>query len=39
VIREVMGEHRPEIWVSDLFSAQKKHPAEDWQVCLEAVCK
>ena len=29
-----MGEHRPEIWVSDLFSAQKKHPAEDWQVCL-----
>ena len=34
VIREVMGEHRPEIWVSDLFSAQKKHPAEDWQVCL-----
>ena len=34
VIAEVMGEHRPEIWVSDLFSAQKKHPAEDWQVCL-----
>jgi transposase len=34
VIAEVMGGHRPEIWVSDLFSAQKKHPAEDWQVCL-----
>jgi transposase len=35
VIGEVMGSHQPEIWVSDLFSAQKKHPAEDWQVCLE----
>ena len=34
VIREVMAEHRPQIWVSDLFSAQKTHPAEDWQVCL-----
>jgi transposase len=34
VIKEVMGAHRPEVWVSDLFSAQKKHPAEDWQVCL-----
>jgi transposase len=34
VIGEVMEAHRPQIWVSDLFSAQKKHPAEDWQVCL-----
>ena len=34
VIRAVMAEHRPQIWVSDLFSAQKTHPAEDWQVCL-----
>jgi transposase len=34
VITEVMGESRPEIWVSDLFSAQKTHPAEEWQVCL-----
>jgi transposase len=34
VIREVMAEHRPKVWVSDLFSAQKTHPAEDWQVCL-----
>jgi len=34
VIREVMEEYRPQIWVSDLFSAQKTHPAEDWQVCL-----
>jgi transposase len=29
-----MGEHRPQIWVSDLFSAQKNHPASLWQVCL-----
>jgi len=34
VIAEVMGAHQPEIWVSDLFSAQKTHPAESWQVCL-----
>ena len=34
VIREVMEDHRPQVWVSDLFSAQKKHPAAQWQVCL-----
>lgn len=34
VIQEVMAEHRPQIWVSDLFSAQKTHPATKWQVCL-----
>jgi transposase len=34
VIREVLAGHRPEVWISDLFSAQKTHPAEDWQVCL-----
>jgi transposase len=34
VIEMVMGDHRPQIWVSDLFSAQKTHPAESWQVCL-----
>jgi transposase len=34
VIREVMADHRPQVWVSDLFSAQKTHPAESWQVCL-----
>ncbi|WP_425214226.1 IS66 family transposase [Tumidithrix helvetica] len=34
VIVEVMGEHQPEVWVSDLFSAQKTHPAAEWQVCL-----
>jgi transposase len=34
VIREVLAGHRPEGWLSDLFSAQKTHPAEKWQVCL-----
>ena len=34
VIQEVMEDHQPEVWVSDLFSAQKTHPAENWQVCL-----
>ena len=34
VIQEVLGGHRPTIWVSDLYSAQKNHPAEQWQVCL-----
>jgi transposase len=34
VITEVMADHRPQVWVSDLFSAQKTHPAQSWQVCL-----
>jgi transposase len=34
VIQEVLGAYRPTIWVSDLYSAQQNHPAEDWQVCL-----
>jgi transposase len=34
VIREILGDHRPTIWVSDLSSAQQHHPAEYWQVCL-----
>jgi transposase len=34
VIQEGLGTHRPTIWVSDLYSAQKTHPAEQWQVCL-----
>jgi transposase len=29
-----MAEHQPEVWVSDLFSAQKTNPATEWQVCL-----
>lgn len=34
VIDTVMAGHQPQIWVSDLFSAQAAHPAHDWQVCL-----
>lgn len=34
VIDEVMQGHRPQVWVSDLYSAQRNHPAEQWQVCL-----
>jgi len=33
VVTEVMGGHRPAIWVSDLYGAQQGH-AEAWQVCL-----
>lgn len=32
--RQVMGDHRPQIWVSDSFSAQKVNPAVQCQVCL-----
>jgi transposase len=34
VIAEVMAGHRPQVWVSDLFSSQKANPAQQWQVCL-----
>jgi transposase len=34
VIADVLGDHCPETWVSDLFSAQLKHPAAQFQVCL-----
>ena len=34
VIDSVMAEHQPQIWVSDLFSAQATHPAQHWHVCL-----
>jgi transposase len=33
VVAEVLGGHRPAIWVSDLYSAQRRH-ADLWQVCL-----
>ncbi|MDO9714162.1 IS66 family transposase [Paracraurococcus lichenis] len=33
VVREVMSGHRPAIWVSDLYSAQRGHAAA-WQICL-----
>jgi len=34
VIQAVLGDHRPTVWVSDRYSAQRNHPAEPWQVCL-----
>ncbi len=33
VVAEVMGGHRPMIWISDLYGAQQGH-ADFWQVCL-----
>jgi len=33
VVREVLDGHRPALWMSDLYSAQRGH-AEDWQICL-----
>ncbi len=33
VVAEVLGGHRPALWVSDLYSAQQGH-AEEWQICL-----
>ena len=33
VVAEVLGGHRPQIWVSDLFGAQRGH-ADAWQICL-----
>jgi transposase len=33
VVGEVLGGHRPALWVSDLYGAQQGH-AELWQVCL-----
>jgi transposase len=33
VVTEVLGGHRPALWVSDLYGAQQGH-ADDWQVCL-----
>jgi transposase len=34
VVEEVLGGHRPQIWVSDLFGAQRGSHADEWQVCL-----
>jgi len=34
VIQAVMAGHRPEVWVSDLYSAQRASPAAQRQVCL-----
>ena len=34
VMRDVMGEEQPEVWVSDVLSSQMCHPANDYQICL-----
>lgn len=34
VIRAAMGDAQPEVWVSDLFSAQQKAPAARFQMCV-----
>jgi transposase len=34
VIREVMGDHEAEVWVSDVYSAQIKAPARQRQLCM-----
>ncbi len=33
-IDDVMDDAQPEVWVSDLWSAQLKHPAQQHQVCI-----
>ena len=33
VVAEVLDGHRPALWVSDLYGAQRGH-AEGWQICL-----
>jgi transposase len=33
VVDEVLGGYRPQVWVSDLFGAQRGH-ADTWQICL-----
>jgi transposase len=34
VVRQTMGEATPQVWVSDLGSAQLQHPAQHFQLCL-----
>lgn len=34
VFKEVMAEHQPEVWVSDLYSSQKIHPAIGVEIYL-----
>ena len=33
VVRALFGEHRPRVWISDSFGAQRGH-SEFWQMCL-----
>jgi transposase len=34
VIKEAMGSHQAEVWVSDVYSAQMKAPAQKRQLCM-----
>jgi len=34
VVTDVMADARPQVWVSDAYSAQMKHPAQHYQLCL-----
>jgi transposase len=34
VIKEVMADHKAEVWVSDVYSAQIKAPARERQLCM-----
>lgn len=34
VIQQALDDAQPQVWVSDLASAQLKHPAQQFQVCL-----
>ena len=33
VVKDVLGEHQPDYWCSDLYSAQRGH-GKKWQICL-----
>jgi transposase len=33
IVEEVLGGHRPALWVSDLYGPQQGH-AQEWQICL-----
>lgn len=33
VLTDVLGDARPEVWISDLWSAQQKAPADRFQLC------
>ena len=34
VVQDVMADTQPQVWVSDAYSAQMKHPAQHYQLCL-----
>jgi transposase len=34
VITDVMAQAQPQVWVSDVYSAQMNHPAAHYQICL-----